>query len=191
MTYHYETQCIPTPLAWFAHQLPVWWQKVSVIGTFVIEVPVPLLFFSPVRRLRLGSFYLQVGGNPGVWFLKGVTKSSPFSLFRLILQVLLQVLIILSGNYNFFNLLTLTLCLSLLDDQHINFWLRRRPIGSEQGASRNVPSFCPPACLASASTDATAARVSRQALLLGRGSVTCWSWWSGRSWLPERLFASA
>ncbi|KAL7401982.1 hypothetical protein ABVT39_007672 [Epinephelus coioides] len=96
LTYHYETQCIPTPLAWFAHQLPVWWQKMSVMGTFVIEIAVPLLFFSPLRRLRLGAFYLQV---------------------------LLQVLIILTGNYNFFNLLTIALCLSLLDDQHVNFWL--------------------------------------------------------------------
>uniref|UniRef100_H2ULX2 Lipase maturation factor n=1 Tax=Takifugu rubripes TaxID=31033 RepID=H2ULX2_TAKRU len=108
LTYHYETQCIPTPLAWFAHQLPVWWQKLSVVGTFMIEIPVPLLFFSPVRRLRLGSFYLQV---------------------------LLQVLIILSGNYNFFNLLTLTLCLSLLDDQHVHFWLRKRSIGSGGGSA--------------------------------------------------------
>ncbi|XP_049430710.1 lipase maturation factor 2a isoform X2 [Epinephelus fuscoguttatus] len=98
LTYHYETQCIPTPLAWFAHQLPVWWQKMSVMGTFVIEIAVPLLFFSPLRRLRLGAFYLQV---------------------------LLQVLIILTGNYNFFNLLTIALCLSLLDDQHVNFWLRK------------------------------------------------------------------
>ncbi|XP_026166166.1 lipase maturation factor 2a [Mastacembelus armatus] len=98
LTYHYETQCIPTPLAWFAHQFPVWWQKLSVVGAFFIEIAVPLLFFSPLRRLRLGSFYLQV---------------------------LLQVLIILTGNYNFFNLLTLTLCLALLDDQHVNFWLRR------------------------------------------------------------------
>ncbi|XP_029993059.1 lipase maturation factor 2a isoform X2 [Sphaeramia orbicularis] len=98
LTYHYETQCIPTPLAWFAHQLPVWWQKMSVAGTFVIEIAVPFLFFSPLRRLRIGAFYLQV---------------------------LLQVLIILSGNYNFFNLLTLTLCLSLLDDQHVRFWLRK------------------------------------------------------------------
>lgn len=39
------------------------------------------------------------------------------------MQVLLQVLIILSGNYNFFNMLTLVLCLSLLDDEHIRFWL--------------------------------------------------------------------
>ncbi|XP_038562697.1 lipase maturation factor 2a [Micropterus salmoides] len=98
LTYHYETQCIPTSLAWFAHQLPVWWHKLSVVGTFVIEIAVPLLFFSPLRRLRLGAFYLQV---------------------------LLQVLIILSGNYNFFNLLTLTLCTSLLDDQHVHFWLRK------------------------------------------------------------------
>ncbi|XP_049928496.1 lipase maturation factor 2a [Epinephelus moara] len=98
LTYHYETQCIPTPLAWFVHQLPVCWQKMSVMGTFVIEIAVPLLFFSPMRRLRLGAFYLQM---------------------------LLQVLIILTGNYNFFNLLTIALCLSLLDDQHVNFWLRK------------------------------------------------------------------
>uniref|UniRef100_A0A671LC34 Lipase maturation factor n=1 Tax=Sinocyclocheilus anshuiensis TaxID=1608454 RepID=A0A671LC34_9TELE len=98
LTYHYETQCIPTPLAWFAHQLPVWLQKLSVVGTFVIEIAVPFMFFSPIRRHRLAAFYMQV---------------------------LLQVLIILSGNYNFFNILTITLCLSLLDDQHVNFWLRR------------------------------------------------------------------
>uniref|UniRef100_A0A672Q0C7 Lipase maturation factor n=1 Tax=Sinocyclocheilus grahami TaxID=75366 RepID=A0A672Q0C7_SINGR len=91
LTYHYETQCIPTPLAWFAHQLPVWLQKLSVVGTFVIY----LFFLHYNRYFSLNCF------------------------------VLLQVLIILSGNYNFFNILTITLCLSLLDDQHVNFWLRR------------------------------------------------------------------
>lgn len=34
-------------------------------------------------------------------------------------QVLLQVLIIVTGNYNFFNLLTLVLTTALLDDQHL------------------------------------------------------------------------
>uniref|UniRef100_A0A8C2I0P7 Lipase maturation factor n=1 Tax=Cyprinus carpio TaxID=7962 RepID=A0A8C2I0P7_CYPCA len=106
LTYHYETQCIPTPLAWFAHQLPVWFQKLSVVGTFVIEIAVPFMFFSPIRRHRLAAFYMQV---------------------------LLQVLIILSGNYNFFNILTITLCLSLLDDQHVNFWLRRPTPKTENG----------------------------------------------------------
>lgn len=66
LTYHYETQCIPTPAAWFAHQLPVWFQKFSVVATYVIEIAIPLLFFAPIRRLRLFAFYSQVGGGaPG------------------------------------------------------------------------------------------------------------------------------
>ncbi|XP_029471161.1 lipase maturation factor 2 [Rhinatrema bivittatum] len=106
LTYHYETQCIPTPAAWFAHQLPVWFQKLSVVVTYVIEIALPLLFFSPVRRLRLFTFYAQV---------------------------LLQMLIVITGNYNFFNLLSIALCISLLDDEHVGFWLRRgkkKPSGS-------------------------------------------------------------
>ena len=54
-------------------------------------------------------------------------------MFAFYSQVLLQVLIILTGNYNFFNLLTLTLCLSLVDDQFIfektPMWLRRSLYG--------------------------------------------------------------
>ncbi|KAM9754422.1 lipase maturation factor 2a [Menidia menidia] len=114
LTYHYETQCIPTPLAWFAHQLPVWWQKLSVVATFVIEIPVPLLFFSPLRRLRIGAFYLQM---------------------------VLQVLIILSGNYNFFNLLTMALCLSLLDDQHVRFWLRKADDSGEESSGSRLQAW--------------------------------------------------
>ncbi|KAJ8249826.1 hypothetical protein COCON_G00230420 [Conger conger] len=109
VTYHYETQCIPTPLAWFAHQLPVWVQKLSVVGTFVIEIAVPFLFFAPIRRLRLTAFYLQV---------------------------LLQVCIILTGNYNFFNLLTLALCFSLLDDDAVGSWLGR---GKRKKAKKSWP----------------------------------------------------
>ncbi|KFV86272.1 Lipase maturation factor 2, partial [Struthio camelus australis] len=98
LTYHYETQCIPTPVAWFAHQLPVWIQKFSVVATYVIEIAIPLLFFAPIRRLRLFAFYSQV---------------------------LLQVLIILTGNYNFFNALTIILAFSLLDEEHVGRWLGR------------------------------------------------------------------
>ncbi|XP_055568051.1 lipase maturation factor 2 [Falco biarmicus] len=98
LIYHYETQCIPTPSAWFAHQLPVWFQKFSVVATYVIEIAIPLLFFAPIRRLRLFAFYSQV---------------------------LLQVLIILTGNYNFFNMLTIVLAFSLLDEEHVGHWLGR------------------------------------------------------------------
>ncbi|XP_059257652.1 lipase maturation factor 2 isoform X2 [Mustela nigripes] len=92
LTYHYETQCLPTPASWFAHHLPVWLHRLSVVATFLIEIAVPPLFFAPVRRLRLAAFYSQV---------------------------LLQVLIIITGNYNFFNLLTLVLTTALLDDGHL------------------------------------------------------------------------
>uniref|UniRef100_A0A6I8N2N6 Lipase maturation factor n=1 Tax=Ornithorhynchus anatinus TaxID=9258 RepID=A0A6I8N2N6_ORNAN len=98
LTYHYETQCLPTPAAWLAHQLPVWLHKLSVVATFVIEIALPPLFFAPTRRLRLAAFYAQV---------------------------LLQVLIIITGNYSFFNLLTLVLTTSLLDEQHLAPWLGR------------------------------------------------------------------
>ncbi|XP_069855853.1 lipase maturation factor 2 isoform X2 [Dipodomys merriami] len=101
LTYHYETQCLPTPAAWFAHHLPVWLHKLSVVATFLIEIAVPPLFFAPIRRLRLVAFYAQV---------------------------LLQVLIIITGNYNFFNLLTLVLTTALLDDHHLS---------AEPGCSRH------------------------------------------------------
>ncbi|XP_015682016.1 lipase maturation factor 2, partial [Protobothrops mucrosquamatus] len=105
LTYHYETQCIPTPAAWFAHQLPFWLQKLSVVATYVIEIAVPPLFFVPLRRLRLVAFYTQV---------------------------LLQALIVFTGNYNFFNLLTVVLSFSLLDEEHVGLWLgqgRRKASG--------------------------------------------------------------
>lgn len=63
LTYHYETQCLPTPAAWFAHHLPVWLHRLSVVATFLIEIAVPPLFFAPIRRLRLSAFYAQVGGR--------------------------------------------------------------------------------------------------------------------------------
>ncbi|KAM9684692.1 lipase maturation factor 2 [Dama dama] len=114
LTYHYETQCLPTPAAWFAHHLPVWLHKLSVVATFLIEIAVPPLFFVPVRRLRLAAFYSQV---------------------------LLQVLIIITGNYNFFNLLTLVLTTALLDDTHL-------AAKSSTSRRKRTPSSWPKALLA-------------------------------------------
>jgi len=88
LDYHYFTQPLPTPLAWFAQQLPGWFQWASVGVTLLIELALPFLLFFP-RRLRL------IGAG-GIAFL--------------------QVLIALTGNYGFFNLLTLALCLLAVDD---------------------------------------------------------------------------
>ncbi|XP_069132099.1 lipase maturation factor 2-like isoform X1 [Argopecten irradians] len=99
LTVHFESQCIPTPLAWWWHQLPVWFLKLSCVATYVIEIPIPFLFFSPFRSMRIFAFYSQL---------------------------ILQILIILTGNYNFFNLLTIVLCISLLDDEHFKYKTERQ-----------------------------------------------------------------
>jgi len=88
LNFHYETQPLPTWIGWYAHQLPEWFQKISVIGMFGVELVVPFLIFAP-RRLRTAGCIGLVG---------------------------LQVLIILTGNYCFFNLLAIVLCLLLIDD---------------------------------------------------------------------------
>ena len=88
LNFHYETQPLPTSLGWYAHQFPEWFQKASVIGMFAGEMVVPFLIFAP-RRLRAAGCIGLVG---------------------------LQMLIILTGNYCFFNLLTIALCLLLIDD---------------------------------------------------------------------------
>jgi predicted DCC family thiol-disulfide oxidoreductase YuxK len=91
LQYHYETQPLPTALAWYAHQLPLWFHKLSAAGMFGIELVVPFLIFLP-RRPRL---------------------------LACILFIALELGIALTGNYTFFNFLTIALCVLLLDDEHL------------------------------------------------------------------------
>ncbi|XP_045118153.1 lipase maturation factor 2-like [Portunus trituberculatus] len=51
-------------------------------------------------------------GQTFLWFQWNVTS---------LVQILLQVMIIFTGNYNFFNLLTITMCLALMDDVHLGY----------------------------------------------------------------------
>jgi hypothetical protein len=88
LDYHYWTQPLPTWTSWTMNQLPGWLQKLSVLVMFVLELLVPPLVLLG-RRCRLLAF-------PGL--------------------VLLQILIAATGNYGFFNLLTVALCILLLDD---------------------------------------------------------------------------
>src|SRR5579883_2582174 len=97
LSFHYETQPLPTPLAWYLYHLPMAVQKASTLFVLVVELAVPFLIFGP-RRLR------QLAGAA---------------------LALLQVLILLTGNYTFFNWLTLGLCLFLFDDAVLGRLLRR------------------------------------------------------------------
>jgi predicted DCC family thiol-disulfide oxidoreductase YuxK len=87
--YHYHTQPLPTALAWYADQLPAWIHRASTAATLGIELVCPFLVFAP----RL-------------WRIAGAG-----------VLLALQVVIAATGNYTFFNLLTIALTLWMFDDR--------------------------------------------------------------------------
>ena len=101
MTFYYETAPIPTPLAWYAHHLPVWWHHLESRGTLVLELLLPLAIFGP-RRARLAALVILSG---------------------------FQLLNVATANYGFFCHLTVALHVFLLDENDVaraGAWLRRR-----------------------------------------------------------------
>ena len=109
LKYYFETQPLPHIGAWYAHQLPEWLLKTGTAFTLFVELLVPFFIFLP----------------------------RPFRLFAAASTILIQLLIILTSNHNFFNLLTIALCLFLLDDQAIGRlvprWLGGRGREGRQG----------------------------------------------------------
>ena len=97
LSYHFLTQPLPTPLAWYAAQLPLGALKFATSATLVIELLLPFLIFCP-RRLR---------------FVAGIGI------------LLLQSCIVITGNYNWFNLQAMLLCLLLFDDAALQKMLPR------------------------------------------------------------------
>ncbi len=98
LTFHYETQPLPTPLAWFVHQWPAWIHRACCAGMFAIELMAPFCLFAP-RTLRHRAALLIIA---------------------------LMVAIALTGNYTFFNFQTIALCLLCFDDAWWDGLLRRR-----------------------------------------------------------------
>jgi predicted DCC family thiol-disulfide oxidoreductase YuxK len=102
--YHYETQPLPTPLSPIAHRLPRPIHRVSTLATLATECIAPFAAFAP-RRIRRAAFTAHFG---------------------------LQLLIAFTGNYGFFNVLSITLALWLLDDAAVPLPrlapLRRAPL---------------------------------------------------------------
>ena len=110
LSYYFQTEPLPTPLAWYAHHLPQAILTASTVATFVIELALPFLIFFP-RRLR---FVVAFG------------------------TLFLQVVILLTGNYAFFNLLTMALCLVLFDDAALRKVLPRHLIWFVQHNVRDI-----------------------------------------------------
>jgi len=106
LEFHYETQCLPPWTAWYAHHLPAAFQRFSALAMFAIEGIVPFFIVAP-RRIR---------------FAAAAALAS------------LQALIVVTGNYGFFNWLALALCVPLLDDGVWPRRLRERLGGQQAGA---------------------------------------------------------
>jgi predicted DCC family thiol-disulfide oxidoreductase YuxK len=108
LSYHFWTQPLPTPLAWYAAHLPPDVLKFATGCTLFIELCLPLLIFCP-RRVRFVAAF-------------GI--------------LLLEVCISLTGNYNWFNLQTMLLCLTLFDNAALrNTVFRRLPLPHRSRAS--------------------------------------------------------
>jgi predicted DCC family thiol-disulfide oxidoreductase YuxK len=98
LKYHFMSQPLPTPLAWYAAQLPTWMLTVGTAATLVIELVLVFLIFLPRRPRALAALCILI----------------------------FQVLILLTGNYGFFNLLTIALCVFLFDDAAIRHAIPRK-----------------------------------------------------------------
>lgn len=88
LDYHFFTQPLPSPLAYYAHQLPTGVKKAATATMFAIELVVP--FFVLPR-----------------WVLRR---------WAALALIALQVAIAATGNYGFFNLLSAVLVLPFLPD---------------------------------------------------------------------------
>ena len=116
LSYHYWTQPLPAWTSVFAAGLPAWIQSFSTAATLAIELLAPLGIFGP-RPVRLAACALLV---------------------------LLQCVIAATGSYGFFNLLTLVLCVSLLDDDALRALVPRRFRRPTESAREPAPRDDPP-----------------------------------------------
>lgn len=115
LQFHYYTQPIPNWPAWFAEQCPLGLHQFSLLLMLVIEAALPFLIFFG-RRGRAIFAMATIG---------------------------LMVAIEATGNFGFFNLQTIVLCIPLFDDD----WLKRLiPRRWQKAESQPVAVTTPPRC---------------------------------------------
>jgi hypothetical protein len=112
LRFHFMTQPLPNPIAYYVHHSPPGLLDALTAATLVIEFAAPFLLFFPRRPRYIGVAFL----------------------------VLLQVVILFTGNYAFFNLLTLALCLWGLDD---SFFVKLAPLLDWRFPRFSLPRFGP------------------------------------------------
>ncbi len=98
---YFETQPLPPWTAWYAHQLSTPVHAVATALVFVVEMMLPLVVLAPPRFRVL-------------------------RIFGAILMIGFQLVIAATGNYGFFNLIAIVLCVPLLDDRVLQPIIRLR-----------------------------------------------------------------
>ncbi|NXG17456.1 LMF1 factor, partial [Grallaria varia] len=93
MDYHYETQPVPNPISYFMHRSPWWFHRLETLVNHFVELLVPFFLFLGRRMCILHG----------------------------LLQILFQVLLIISGNLSFLNWLTVVPSLACFDDASLAF----------------------------------------------------------------------
>src|SRR5213593_4535634 len=86
--YHHETQPMPNPLSWFFHHVPRPLHRVEVLGNFFAQLVVPFFLFFPQPIASVAGLVILTTQS---WLL-------------------------LSGNFSWLNVLTMTLAVASLDD---------------------------------------------------------------------------
>ncbi len=111
LRFHFLTQPLPNPVAYYAYRLPAPILDGLTWATFAIELFAPFLLFAP-RRVRYSGVALLA---------------------------ILQLVILLTGNYAFFNWLTLALCLWSLDPELNAKRSQTEPKSATNRLPRTVP----------------------------------------------------
>src|SRR6266542_3081658 len=86
--YHHETQPMPNPLSWYFHHLPKRLHRVEVVGNHFAQLVVPFFLFFPQPIASVAGLVILTTQS---WLL-------------------------LSGNFSWLNVLTMTLAVASLDD---------------------------------------------------------------------------
>ncbi|TDG98365.1 hypothetical protein EPR50_G00217230 [Perca flavescens] len=98
MEYHYETQPVPNPMSYYMHHSPWWFHRFETLSNHLIELIFPFFTF-------LGRRMCMVNGA---------------------IQILFQVVLIVSGNLSFLNWLTIVPSLACFDDACLGFLFHSR-----------------------------------------------------------------
>jgi hypothetical protein len=106
LSYHYWTQPLPNPLSPFMHRLPLWVHQIGTGFTFAVELGAPFFIWWPRARAWAAFAF-----------------------------ILLSAMIFATGNYTFFNILTIALAFWLIPD---SVW--ERPLSILPWEFATVPS---------------------------------------------------